>query len=183
MKVNGVSKTVTSWAVTGGLTATVNAEGLSFSNGVITWNGTTNTLGGIYTITATYSGTGIKTATASAQVFVSQSHILKDIGFTIASGWVLERNLTHYDAITRLLTIDLVIHINGYSYSVSNYQVGTFSSLPSSFTRQNLVSGWMTYGDLVVLGWTEGSNKLVARPTAAYTSSNAQLYLSATFYL
>jgi hypothetical protein len=82
MKVNGVSKTVTSWAVTGGLTATVNAEGLSFSNGVITWNGTTNTAGGIYTITATYSGTGIKTAVASAQVFVSQSSLVETMPAT-----------------------------------------------------------------------------------------------------
>jgi hypothetical protein len=50
--------------------------------GRITWNGTTNTTGGIYTITGTYSGTGIKTTVASTQVYVSQSSIVETMPAT-----------------------------------------------------------------------------------------------------
>jgi hypothetical protein len=49
---------------------------LTFTSGIVTWNGTTDTAGGIYTITGTYSGTNIKTTKASSQVFVSKSFII-----------------------------------------------------------------------------------------------------------
>jgi hypothetical protein len=83
MTVDGTTVTPNSWEIS---PAAPSAQGLSFATGRLTWDGTKDTSGAIYTITGTVTSTGIK---ASAQVFVNQILLVQSMTTAWQTGWTV----------------------------------------------------------------------------------------------
>jgi hypothetical protein len=173
------------WTVTGGLTNVANTEGLSFAGGTITWNGTSQTKGGTYTIIGTYTPAveGAISAVATAEVSVQASHILTAIPFVKTTGWTVSRNNSKYDSFNKIVNIDIQVKKDDNIYSTVNYVAGIFTLTGIfSFPASQVIAGWITYEDCTALCWLEPSGNLITKPPYAFTNTNATICVSGTFY-